>query len=92
MLQDLIDKSSLQIDIFHQRTDEELDKKDKLMMVFDTINTRFGSHTIKLAAEWYSKLEQCVQKCALPVIRQGGGNCRWCGRKNGSYLSACAQL
>ncbi|MDP3267641.1 MAG: hypothetical protein Q8M40_01200 [Legionella sp.] len=32
MLQDLIDKSSLQIDIFHQRTDEELDKKDKLMI------------------------------------------------------------
>ncbi|MDP3269878.1 MAG: Y-family DNA polymerase [Legionella sp.] len=55
MLQDLIDKSPLQMDIFHQRTDEELDKKDKLMTVFDTINTRYGSHTIKLAAEGYSK-------------------------------------
>ena len=55
MLEDLIDKSPLQMDIFHQHSDEELLRKDKLMSIFDAINVRYGSHTIKLAAEGYSK-------------------------------------
>jgi DNA polymerase V len=55
MLEDLIDKSYLQMDLFHQHSDEDLAKKDQLMSIFDTINTRFGSQTIKLAAEGYSK-------------------------------------
>lgn len=55
MLEDLIDKSAVQLDLFHTLSDEELNKKDKLMSLFDTINSRFGSHTIKLAAEGYSK-------------------------------------
>lgn len=55
MLDGLISKSTLQLDLFHQPSDETLIKKDTLMSLFDTINTRFGSHTIKLAAEGYSK-------------------------------------
>ena len=55
MIEDLIDKSSIQLDLFHQPNDEALIRKDVLMSLFDTINTRFGSHTIKLAAEGYSK-------------------------------------
>ena len=55
MLEDLIDKSGLQLDLFHQPSDEELIKRDKLMSLFDSINARFGSHTIKLAAEGFSK-------------------------------------
>lgn len=50
-LDDLIDKSSRQLDLFHQPSDEVLLKKDKLMSIFDGINNRFGSQTIKLAAE-----------------------------------------
>lgn len=55
MLDDLRDKTTLQLDLFHQHSDEALSKKDKLMSVFDTINSRYGSQTIKLAAEGYSK-------------------------------------
>lgn len=55
MLEDLIDKSTIQLDLFHQPSDETLIKKDQLMSVFDTINNRFGSQTIKLAAEGYCK-------------------------------------
>ena len=55
MLEDLVDKSAIQLDLFHQPNDETLIKKDILMSLFDTINSRFGSHTIKLAAEGYSK-------------------------------------
>jgi DNA polymerase V len=54
MLVDLISKSNTQLDLFHQHSDEDLVKTDQLMSVFDTINTRFGRHTIKLAAEGYS--------------------------------------
>lgn len=55
MLVDLINKSPLQMDLFHQPSDTMLLKKDKLMGVLDGINSRYGSHTIKLAAEGYSK-------------------------------------
>jgi len=55
MLENLINKASIQLDLFHQPSDEALIKKDQLMLLFDTINDRFGSHTIKLAAEGYCK-------------------------------------
>ncbi len=55
MLEDLINKSQMQLDLFHQPSDEALAKKDELMTIFDAINRRYGSHTIKLAAEGYSK-------------------------------------
>ena len=51
MLGDLINKSFVQLDLFHQPSDEALIKKDKLMSLLDTINNRFGSNSIKLAAE-----------------------------------------
>lgn len=55
MLEDLVNKSTMQLDLFHQPSDESLLKKDILMSLLDNINTRFGSHTIKLAAEGYAK-------------------------------------
>ena len=51
MLGDLIDKNQLQLDLFHQPDEAMLQKQDRLMGVLDTINTRFGSHTIQLAAQ-----------------------------------------
>lgn len=55
VFEDLIDKTQRQLDLFHQPSDGALVKKDQLMAVFDTINQRYGRHTIKLAAEGYSK-------------------------------------
>lgn len=55
MLEGLINKSSIQLDLFHQPSDDALRKKDLLMSLSDSINTRFGSQTIKLAAEGYCK-------------------------------------
>lgn len=55
MLGDLIDKSMRQMDLFHQPSDEDLNKKDTLMSLCDEINTQFGSQTIKLAAEGCSR-------------------------------------
>ncbi len=54
-LERLIPKNPRQLDIFHQPTDEALAKKDQLMSVFETINQKYGSQTIRLAAEGYSK-------------------------------------
>lgn len=54
-LEQLISKDLKQLDLFHQPTDESLLKKDQLMKLFDTINFKFGRHTIKLAAEGTSK-------------------------------------
>jgi DNA polymerase V len=55
MLEDLVDKSTIQLDLFHQPSDEMLIKKGQLMSLLDTINNRFGNQTIKLAAEGYCK-------------------------------------
>jgi len=54
-LDQLIPKNPLQLDIFHQPSDESLLKKEQLMTVFETINRKYGRQTIRLAAEGYSK-------------------------------------
>lgn len=51
MLNDLIPNTHLQQDLFHQPDPARLLKKNQLMAVFDTINNRFGSHTVTWAAE-----------------------------------------
>ncbi|KTD64484.1 Y-family DNA polymerase [Legionella spiritensis] len=55
MLEDLIPKNPIQLDLLHQPTELSLIKKDRLMGVLDGINQRYGRHTIKLAAEGHSK-------------------------------------
>ena len=52
---DLKDKSCYQLDIFQKPTDENLAKSEKLMLAMERINQKYGSHTLKLAAEGYSK-------------------------------------
>lgn len=54
-LEHLIPKDPRQLDMFHQISDEALEKTEQLMCVFDTINQKYGRHTIRLAAEGYSK-------------------------------------
>ncbi len=53
-LGDLIDPKHYQLDLFEQPK-ENTEKKEQLMTLFDTINRKFGRHTIKLAAEGFSK-------------------------------------
>jgi DNA polymerase V len=54
MLEDLRPNNPRQQDLFNPISDEELTHSDRLMSVFDKINERFGSHTVRLAAEGYS--------------------------------------
>lgn len=54
-LENLIPKNVRQLDMFHPISDEVLEKTEQLMSVFDTINQKYGRHTIRLAAEGYSK-------------------------------------
>lgn len=54
-LEDLIPKDPRQLDMFHQPSDETLEKTEVLMSIFDRINQKFGRSTIRLAAEGYSK-------------------------------------
>ncbi|BCA95647.1 DNA polymerase V subunit UmuC [Legionella antarctica] len=54
-LEDLIPKDPRQLDMFHQPSDETLEKTEQLMSLFDKINQKFGRSTIRLAAEGYSK-------------------------------------
>jgi DNA polymerase V len=54
-LENLIPKDHRQLDIFHQPSDEMLEKTEHLMTVFDLINQKYGRSTIRLAAEGYSK-------------------------------------
>ncbi|MGL6029832.1 MAG: Y-family DNA polymerase [Legionella sp.] len=54
-LEDLIPKTTRQLDLFHPISDERLEKTEQLMGVFDAINQKYGRHTLRLAAEGYSK-------------------------------------
>ena len=54
-LEGLIPNDPIQMDLFHQPSDEALEKKEQLMSVFDKINQKYGRSTIRLAAEGYSK-------------------------------------
>lgn len=53
--EELLPKASVQKDLFHQPSEEELQKSEDLMSVLDKINQRFGRHTLHLAAEGSSK-------------------------------------
>lgn len=54
-LENLIPKNPRQLDLFHQPSDETLVKKENLMRAFEGINQKYGSQTIRLAAEGYAK-------------------------------------
>ncbi|MGQ3891362.1 Y-family DNA polymerase [Legionella sp. CNM-4043-24] len=81
MLEDLIDQSQQQLNLFYQPEPGELLKQGQLMGVLDAINRRFGSHTIKLAAEGYNRAwamqsnmrSPCytTRWSDLPVVRSG---------------------
>ena len=44
-----------QLDLFHQHSEEDLQKTAGLMDVLDRINQKFGRHTIQLAAVGFDK-------------------------------------
>ncbi|QDP71322.1 Y-family DNA polymerase [Legionella israelensis] len=52
-LEQLLSKHHVQLDIFHQRDSIASEKKEQLMMAFDSIKQKYGRHSIKLAAEGY---------------------------------------
>ncbi|MDI1351288.1 MAG: DUF4113 domain-containing protein, partial [bacterium] len=54
-LEGLIPKDPRQLDMFHEPTDEDLEKTEHLMSIMDDINQKFGKQTIRLAAEGYSR-------------------------------------
>jgi DNA polymerase V len=54
-LEDLIPKDPRQLDMFHQPSDETLEKTEHFMSIMDSINQKYGRQTIRLAAEGYSK-------------------------------------
>ncbi|CDZ76588.1 DNA polymerase IV [Legionella massiliensis] len=54
-LEDLSARNPQQLDIFHQPAQEVLLTKEKMMRVIEEINHKYGSQTIRLAAEGYSK-------------------------------------
>ncbi|WP_454780703.1 Y-family DNA polymerase [Legionella sp. WA2022007384] len=54
-LEDLIPKDPMQLDMFNQPSDEQLNHTEQLMSVFERINQKYGRSTIRLAAEGYSK-------------------------------------
>jgi DNA polymerase V len=54
-LGDLVEKKYLQLDLFNQCSDEERQQTEQLMSVFDSINKKFGRHTVRLAAEGHVK-------------------------------------
>ncbi|MGX6642166.1 Y-family DNA polymerase [Legionella pneumophila] len=54
-LGDLIEKNCLQLDLFNQVSEKELNQTERLMSVLDEINTKYGRHTLRLAAEGYVK-------------------------------------
>ncbi|KTD60822.1 Y-family DNA polymerase [Legionella shakespearei] len=78
-LGDLVEKKYLQLDLFNQRSDEERQQTEQLMSVFDSINKKFGRHTVRLAAEghvrpWAMRIQMrspsyTTEWSELPVVR-----------------------
>lgn len=54
-LGDLISKSYLQLDLFNQASEEQLQHAEQLMSVLDAVNRKYGRHTLRLAAEGHVK-------------------------------------
>ncbi|RUQ85120.1 Y-family DNA polymerase [Legionella septentrionalis] len=55
ILADLIDKKYRQVDLFNQPENSTLLQTETLMNLMDTINEKYGSRTIRLAAEGFKK-------------------------------------
>ncbi|RAP37105.1 DNA polymerase V, subunit C [Legionella quinlivanii] len=55
LLSDLISKSHYQPDLFNQPSDQELERSHSLMKLMDSINAKYGSRTVRLAAEGFRK-------------------------------------
>lgn len=79
MLEDLVDQSQQQLDLFDQPDAQTTQKAGQLMNVCDAINRRYGRQAIKLAAEgnsrpWQSRSgmrSPCYTTCwaDLPLVR-----------------------
>lgn len=54
-LGDLISKNYVQMDLFNQPSEEQLIQAEKFMAVLDAINSKYGRHTLRLAAEGHVK-------------------------------------
>ncbi|WP_298622710.1 Y-family DNA polymerase [uncultured Legionella sp.] len=54
-LGELSSKDHHQLDIFHQ-PDQRSEKAEQVMTILDAINLKYGRHSIKLAAEGYTKV------------------------------------
>ncbi|HAT3877868.1 TPA: Y-family DNA polymerase [Legionella pneumophila] len=55
LLADLIDKQYRQMDLFHQPSDEKIIETEKVMKLICGINQKYGSRTMRLAAEGFRK-------------------------------------
>lgn len=54
-LGDLVTKNQGQLDLFNQRSEEELLQAEQFMSVLDAVNKKYGAHTLRLAAEGHVK-------------------------------------
>lgn len=52
---DLIEKTALQLDLFHQPDEATLIRNEGVMKAMEAINQKYGSHTVRLAAEGFKK-------------------------------------
>lgn len=55
LLAGLVNKNHRQRDLFTALSDQSLQQGDNMMQVMDRINTKYGSRTIRLAAEGFNK-------------------------------------
>lgn len=55
LLSDLMDKKTRQLDLFNPYDEETLIKNEKIMTTMEAINTKYGPHTLRLAAQGYAK-------------------------------------
>ena len=54
--EEVVSKTYKQYDFFTQSNEESTHKTEQLMKVLDAINAKYGSHTMKLAAEGHSQV------------------------------------
>jgi DNA polymerase V len=66
LFSDLIDKEHYQMDLFNQPSQKQLDHSENIMSLIESINSKYGAGTLRLAAEGFEKswhMKQEIKSC-----------------------------
>ncbi|STX81688.1 UmuC [Legionella busanensis] len=77
MLAELAPKSHMQMDLFHKPSDTMIAKSEKIMTLIESINKKYGTRTIRLAAEGFQKKWSMKREMKSPCYTTSWAELPW---------------